>query len=312
MAADATYYDASLHDVSRPVPIGKPIANTQVYLLDAQQQPVPIGVPGEIYVGGDGLATGYLGREALTQERFSHHALMGASEQRLYRTGDLGRYLPDGHIEFLGRRDNQVKLRGVRIELGDIEAALSAHPSLSQCVAVVWEAPDQPLDLRVVAYLVAEPGERLSTSDWHQFLSPTLPDVMIPSALVYLDALPLTPNGKVDRAALPDPEFDRPEPAAGEAPQNATEQQLHDIWQTLLKVSDLGVHDNFFHLGGHSLLAVQVVNRICDTMQVELPVTSLFECPTVASLAARIEALQFLGLPQEQIADDRDIEVIEL
>ncbi len=247
VAADAACYDATQHDASRPVPIGKPIGNTQIYLLDAQQQPVPIGVPGEIYIGGDGLAAGYLGRDALTRERFGSHALMDADAQRLYRTGDSGRYLPDGNIEFLGRLDNQVKIRGVRIELGEIEAALSTHPSLQQSVVAVWEAGAG--DVRIAAYLVASSilGERLSTAAWRDVLGVTLPEVMIPSAYIYLDALPLTPNGKIDRAALPEPDFDQPDVDTSDtAPQTVTEQQVCDIWQRLLKVGELGVHDNFW------------------------------------------------------------------
>lgn len=313
VAADATCYDASQHDVSRPVPIGRPIANTQVYLLDARQQPVPIGVAGEMYIGGDGLATGYLGRDALTRERFVRHAVMGAAEQRLYRTGDMGRYLPDGNLEFLGRRDQQVKLRGVRIELGEIEAALLAHPSLVQCAALVWDKQHQPAGAKIVAYLVSAQGERLSTSAWRDFLRSALPDIMIPSAFVYLDALPLTPNGKLDRTALPEPEFERPASGMHDVVSpTLTEQQVSGIWQTLLGVACIGVHDDFFHLGGHSLLAVQAVNRIRDAMQIELPVTSIFERPTVALLAQRIEAMQFFERSREQTVDDRDREVIEL
>ncbi len=313
MAADVTCYDATRHDVSRPVPLGRPIANTQAYLLDAHQQPVPIGVPGEIYIGGDGLAAGYLGRDELTQERFVHHAVLDTDPQRLYRTGDIGRYLPDGNIEFLGRRDHQVKVRGVRIELGEIEVALSKHPRLVQSVAAVWQDAAQPDDGRIVAYLEVSPGERLSVSAWRDFLSSILPDAMMPSAFIELDALPLAPNGKMDRTALPEPDWERPDLATDyAAPRSATEHQISEIWQGLLNVGSLGVHDNFFQLGGHSLLAVQAVNRMRDAMQIELLVTRIFECPTVVSLAQQVDAIQVLRPTPEQISDEREVEVVEI
>ncbi len=262
-------------------------------------------------MGGDGLATGYLGCEELNRERFLHLSLPEADEQRVYRTGDLGRYLPDGNIEFLGRQDHQIKLRGIRIELGEIEAALSAHPTVGQRVVVLRE--DKPADPKIVAYLVASQGEPLTGAAWRDVLCPVLPDVMIPSAFVYLDMLPLTPNGKVDRAALPEPALERSDDAIGHmAPRTATEQQIAESWQRLLGVDGIGVHDDFFHLGGHSLMAVQAINRIRDVMQIEIPVTSIFELPTIALLAQRIEAMQFAALAQDKTLDDSDMEVLEL
>ncbi|PON14715.1 hypothetical protein C2W62_27615 [Candidatus Entotheonella serta] len=221
--------------------------------------------------------------------------------------------MPDGNIEFLGRRDHQVKVCGVRIELGEIEAALSKHPRLVQSVAAVWQDAAQPDAGRIVAYLEVSPGERLSVSAWRDFLSSILPDAMMPSAFIELDALPLTPNGKMDRTALPEPDWERPDLATDyAAPRSATEHQISEIWQGLLNVGSLGVHDNFFQLGGHSLLVVQAVNRMRDAMQIELPVTRIFECPTVASLAQQVDAIQVLRPTPEQISDEREVEVVEI
>jgi amino acid adenylation domain-containing protein len=285
----ATWYDTSGVSLERvSVPIGRPIANTQVYLLDRHLQPVPIGVPGELHIGGAGLTRGYLNRPELTAEKFIPHPCSNEPGARLYKTGDLGRYLPDGHIEFLGRIDHQIKLRGFRIELGEIEAALEHHPAIRQ--AVVLNRQETPGDTRLVAYLVADREVVPTVSALHHFLKQTLPDYMVPSAFVVLDALPLTPSGKIDRRALPTPAPTRPELAeAFVAPRSATEEVVAGIWATVLGVEQVGVHDNFFDLGGHSLMAVQVMSRLRHALQVEVPLRALFDVPTVAGLAQYIE-----------------------
>jgi amino acid adenylation domain-containing protein len=269
------------------VPIGRPIANTQVYILDAHLQPVPIGVPGEIYIGGDGLARGYLNRPELTAERFLLHPFSPTSGARLYRTGDLARYRPDGNIEFLGRLDHQVKLRGFRVELGEIEAVFTQHPAVREVVVVVRE--DTPGDKRLVAYVVSAQAQFPTISELRSFLQGKLPEYMVPALFVFLKALPLTPNGKVDRRALPRPDSTRPELETGYVtPQTPIEETVAGIWAEVLKVERVGIHDNFFALGGHSLLATQVISRIRTICQVDLPLRSLFEKPTVAGLSAVI------------------------
>ncbi|MFY0565971.1 non-ribosomal peptide synthase/polyketide synthase [Archangium lansingense] len=272
--------------VGSAVPIGSPIANTQVYLLDASFQPVPAGVPGELYIGGDGLARGYLSRPELTAERFLPNPF-GAPGTRLYRTGDLARWRPDGVLEFLGRDDKQVKVRGYRIELSEVESALLAHPFVREAVAIVRE--DVPGDKRLVAYVVASPAQALDAGTLRSFLQQRLPEFMLPSAFVHLDALPLTSNAKVDRKALPAPDGALSSTAEYVAPRSETEQRLASLWCEVLRVQRVGLHDNFFTLGGHSLLATQVISRIRAAFDVELPLRSLFETPTLEALARAIE-----------------------
>ncbi len=278
--------------------IGRPIANTQAYILDAQLQPVPIGVIGELYLGGAGVARGYRNRPTLTAEKF----ILNPFDElragpfvpkdhpgRLYRTGDLARYLPDGNIEFLGRRDNQVKLRGFRIELGEIEVALSQHPAVQEAVVVVRE--DGAGGPQLVAYIV--PNESLPDGPEHTLrthLRQTLPDYMIPTYFVRLAALPLTPNGKVDRRALPAPVItERPLTDSFAPPNSPTEERVAAIWLELLGRATVGIHDDFFALGGHSLLATQVISRCRDAFEIDIALLSLFEERTVAGLAQRIE-----------------------
>ncbi len=271
------------------IPIGRPISNTQTYLLDRNQQPTPIGIAGELYIGGDGLARGYFNRPELTAEKFVPNPYSERPGARLYRTGDLVRYLPDGAIEFLGRLDHQVKIRGFRIELGEIEAALNRHPSVRESIVLLRE--DAPGEKRLVAYLATESRKAFTVDDLRNFLRQKLPDYMTPAAFVTLDALPLTPNGKIDRRALPAPEQSRPELAeAFVTPRNQVEELLAAAWADALEIERVGVHDNFFDLGGHSLLATKLFSRIRDTFQVELPLAALFEAPTVAALAERIES----------------------
>jgi amino acid adenylation domain-containing protein len=270
-------------------PIGRPIENVQVYVLDAHSRPVPVGVEGELYVGGVGVARGYLGRPGLTAERFVPDPFSREPGARLYRTGDRALYLPDGNVEFLGRADNQVKVRGYRIELGEVEAALARHPGVREAVVVVRE--DVEGDKRLVAYLAAAGQLGPTTAELSAFVRESLPDYMVPSAFVTLEEFPLTPNGKVDRRALPAPHADRTE-SGGEyvTPRTPTEEVLAGIWSQVLGVARVGVTDNFFALGGHSLLATQVISRVRATFAAELPLTTLFDSPTVEAMARHVEA----------------------
>ncbi|MEW5957722.1 MAG: amino acid adenylation domain-containing protein [Chloroflexota bacterium] len=266
------------------VPIGRPIANTRLYLLDEYLQPVPIGVVGELYIGGAGVARGYLNRPELTAERFIPNPFDTQAEARLYKTGDLARYLPDSNLEFLGRIDQQVKLRGFRIELGEIETVLGQHPAVREAVVLLRE--DHPGDKRLVAYVLPEQPAEINGSDLQDYLRQKLPDYMVPGVYVTLETLPLTPNGKVNRQALP-----APHPAAFNlkkefvSPQDELELQLAQIWEQILDVRPISVTDNFFDLGGHSLLAVRMFARIKEILGQNLPVATLFQAPTVAALA---------------------------
>lgn len=267
----------------KTVPIGKPIANDSVYILDSQLRPVPVGVPGELCIGGAGIAKGYLNQPQQTAERFVSNPFSQAPGARLYRTGDLARFLPDGNVEFLGRIDQQVKIRGFRVEPAEIENVLKQHAAVQQAVVVPVE--DKNGDKRLVAYFVAKKPAP-STDDLRSLLASKLPEYMVPSAIVQLENLPLTRNGKIDLTALPSPEHASAK--AGTAPRNATEQQLLEIWREVLRIDNFGVEDNFFELGGHSLLATQVISRVRSAFHVQLPLRSLFDAPTVAGLAAEI------------------------
>jgi acyl carrier protein len=272
------------------IPIGCPITNTQIYLLDGQLQPVPIGVTGELYIGGEGLAQGYLNRPELTSLAFIPNPFSQKPGTRLYKTGDLARYRSDGNIEFLGRSDDQVKIRGFRIELGEIEAVLSQHPAVAEAVVIVQE--DIPGDKHLVAYIVPNKGQAPTSSQLRQFSKEKLPNYMVPSAYMMLEFLPLTPNGKVDRRVLPAVDtlsLDTKEDYV--APRTTVEEELARIWRQVLGKQQVGVHDNFFELGGHSLLATQLTSRIRDRFKVELPVRILFEAPTMAMLARHIETI---------------------
>ena len=270
---------------SMPEPaIGRPIANAKTYLLDERLRPVPIGVPGELHIGGAGLARGYLNRPDLAAERFIPNPFSEEPGARLYKTGDLARYLPDGSIKFLGRIDHQVKLRGYRIELGEIEAVLEQHPAVLDGVTIIRE--DVPGDSRLVAYVVLsrEPGSVMS--ELRSFLREKLPEYMVPSAFVRLNEVPLTRHGKVDRQALPAPESERPElHAAYVAPKTRIEGTICAIWQEVLRVEKVGMEDNFFDLGGHSLLMVQVHSRLREAFSKDISLIEMFRSPTVGSLA---------------------------
>jgi amino acid adenylation domain-containing protein/FkbM family methyltransferase len=271
--------------------VGRPIANTRLYILDRYLQPVPIGVSGELCIGGAGVTRGYINRPELTAEKFITDPFSSESGARLYKTGDLARYLPDGNIEFLGRIDHQVKIRGFRIEPGEIEAVLSQHAAVREAVVVSRE--DVPGEKRLVAYLVLSKNSGSTTSELRGFLQQKLPDYMIPSVFVFLESLPLTPNGKIDRRALPAPDHARPEMEEGYvAPRTLIEELIAEIWAEVLKLEKIGIHDNFFDLGGHSLVATQVISRARESFQVELPLRRLFESPTIAGLAERIEEVR--------------------
>jgi amino acid adenylation domain-containing protein len=292
-------------------PIGQPIANTHIYLLDSQMLPVPEGVPGELYIGGIALARGYINQPDLTQERFIPDPFSDSSQARLYKTGDLARYLPDCNIEFLGRSDDQVKIRGFRIELGEVEVAIAANPAVQQAVVLARE--DVPGDKRLVAYIV--PTSQESPSQEHSvepqlqaeqvlqqqnsiahlmpqlrsYLKTRLPDYMVPSAFVVLEAFPVTPSGKVDRRALPAPEKSRPElETVLVMPQSDAEQLIASVWQELLQLEGVGIHDNFFDLGGNSLLLNQSASKLAEIFRVKLSIVELFQYPTIYTLAQRL------------------------
>lgn len=265
------------------IPYGKPIQNAQYYILDRYLNPCPIGVSGELYIGGECLSSGYFNQPGLTAERFISNRFSD-SEERLYKTGDLARYLPDGNIEFLGRIDHQVKIRGFRIELGEIEAVLAQHPAVRETIVLARE--DEPGNKRLVAYVIVQkPAPAIS--ELRHFLQQRLPEYMVPSALVLVNALPLTPNGKVDRSALPVPEQTRPDlERAFVAPRNTVEQQLIEIWEKVLGIRPIGVTDNFFDLGGHSLLAVKLFTQIQKKFGKKLSLATLFQAPIVEQLAS--------------------------
>ncbi|MBV9788630.1 MAG: amino acid adenylation domain-containing protein, partial [Chloroflexi bacterium] len=298
-AVDVTAWSCAPDDKRRSVPIGHPVANTQIQILDRQLNRLPVGVPGELHIGGIQLARGYLNRPALTAERFIPDPFSQTGGSRLYKTGDLARFQPDGTIEYLGRIDHQIKLRGFRIELGEIEAALREHEAIREALVLLRE--DRADDPRLVAYVVenreprtknlgdeSEAGSRFLVlgSPLREFLAQRLPDYMIPSAFVPLDALPLTPNGKIDRRGLPAPDAEQPDRKQGfVAPRTPTEEVIATLWAEVLGLKQVGVFDNFFELGGHSLRAILLLSRVREVFRVSLPVQSMFEATTVAALA---------------------------
>ena len=265
-----------------PIPIGRPIANTETYVLDRNGEPVPIGVPGELYIGGVGVAHGYLNRPQLTAEKFVHDRFSGRPGSRLYQTGDIARHRPDGTIEFLGRADQQVKVRGFRIELGEIESVLASHPAITQAVVAVRE--DHLGERTLAAYVRFDNSATVSSTELRAFLRERLPDHMIPSTCTTLEAFPLTPNGKVDRRRLPEPEDTRG-PALPVPPRDEVERQLLRIWEEILAVEGVGVRESFFDLGGHSMLAVRMFARLEQSLQIRLPLATLFQAPTIEGLA---------------------------
>ncbi|NEQ79121.1 MAG: amino acid adenylation domain-containing protein [Moorea sp. SIO2I5] len=277
----ATVYECK--DPSQKPPIGRPLANTQIYILDSQGQPVPIGVPGELNIGGVGLARGYLNRPELTAQKFISNPFSNKSGDCLYKTGDLAQYLPDGNIEFLGRIDNQVKIRGFRIELGEIEAALLQHPAISEVVVLLRE--DHPGDKRIVAYLVFNQEQVPTINQIQNFLKNKLSNYMMPSAFVVLEVLPLTANGKLDRHALPAPKGRPQLEEAYVMPQTEAERVIVAVWQEILQLEKVGINDNFFGIGGHSLLLIKIQAKLNEIFGKELSIINLFKYPTIKELA---------------------------
>jgi amino acid adenylation domain-containing protein len=284
-----TYSTFTLRDPNGPETIGRPIANTQIHILDNNLETVPVGVEGEIYIGGAGVARGYLNRAEESAERFVRHAFSGDLDARLYRSGDRARYRPDGSIELLGRNDHQVKIRGYRIELGEIESMLNQHPRVKESV-IVTRDPESACDKQLVAYYVPSEPSAASVRELRDFLRAKLPDYMIPSGFVQLDALPVTLTGKVDRNALPPSEDGRLMPDQGFVePRTEIEELIAQVWREVLKLDRIGAHDNFFELGGHSLLAIEIAGRLNDICHKQVPLATIFEAATVAELAATVE-----------------------
>ncbi|WP_414587305.1 amino acid adenylation domain-containing protein [Scytonema sp. PCC 10023] len=289
-AIDVTYWQCQPDSELLTVPIGRAIANTQIYILDRHLQPVPTGVPGELHIGGVGLARGYLNRPETTAEKFIPNPFSSEPGSRLYKTGDLARYLSDGSIEYIGRVDFQVKIRGFRIELGEIEAVLTQHPDVNSCVTIVRE--DAPGEKRLVAYVVPDTRTAVTMSELRSFLKQKLPDYMVPSAFVMLDALPLSPNGKLDRRALPKPDTTRHERETDlVAPRTESEEILAKIWREVLHLEQVGIHDNFFELGGDSILSIQIIFK-AKQAGLQLTAKQIFEHLTIAELAAVANATQ--------------------
>jgi amino acid adenylation domain-containing protein len=286
----STFWPCRRTTARTAVPIGRPISNTRIYILDGYGEPVPVGVAGEVYISGAGVARGYLKRPEQTAQRFVPDPFSGSPGGRMYRTGDLARYLPDGEIEFLGRLDQQVKIRGFRIELGEVEAALGEHPAVRQAVVLARE--DTPGDKRLVAYIVPADGAMAGAEALRAHLRERLPDYMLPLAYVVLEHLPLTPNGKVDRRALPTPQQERASigrtPVETDQPANLLELELIRLWRRLFQREDIGRHDNFFDLGGHSLLAARLAIAIDNLLGCKLPIPALFQSPTIESLSRRL------------------------
>ncbi|MEH2088584.1 amino acid adenylation domain-containing protein [Nostoc sp.] len=306
---DTTYSTFAQVNRDSNVTIGRPIANTQIYLLDTNLQPVPIGVPGEIYIGGAGLARGYLNRPELTKERFISNPLNNKFESWLYKTGDLARYLPDGNLEYLGRIDHQVKIRGFRIELGEIENALLKHPAVQKIVVLARE--DKPRVQQLVAYIVLLPDQKLTTSELRSYLKELLPEYMVPGVFIFLDTLPLLPNGKVNRRALPVPEDLRPTlTTTYQVPQSEMEQQIAKLWQEVLHLERVGIHDNFFDLGGHSLLMIQVNHKLQGNLQRNISVVEMFQNPTIYSLAQYLSQQRQLSFTGTRDRANKQIEAI--
>ena len=288
--ADNLKADLEQYLKKNTIPIGKPIANTQIYILDKYGNLLPQGITGELYVGGDGLAQGYLNMPELTRERFIPNPFAENKESRLYRTGDLARWLPNGQIEFRGRIDRQVKVRGFRIELGEIETVVSQHPAVRQVVVLVQE--DSADSQQIVTYVVPQPEQTLTITELQEFLSLKLPNYMIPNALLLLEALPLTPSGKLNRKALPVTDQVRPElEVVYLPPQTEVEKTIAKIWREVLDLEEVGIHDNFFELGGHSLLLVQVHSKLQATFQ-QLALVDIFQYPTINYLAKYLTKLQ--------------------
>jgi len=311
-AVDVTYWACQRASERKIVPIGRPVANTQAYVLDGNMQPMPVGVPGELFIGGVQVGSGYWRRPELTNERFILDPFRAAG--RLYRTGDLVRWLPDGVLEYLGRTDQQVKIRGFRIEPGEIEAVIAENPKIKQSAVIARE--DVSGNQRLVAYISVRDGERLQIANLRALLSERLPEYMVPSDFVQLDEFPLMPNGKVDRKALPLPESVSPATASEiqyQPPRTDTESVIVAIWEEILRIPRVGTNDNFFELGGHSLLAASVMSRVRERYSITLPLRTIFEAPTAAAFASRIETMLWASRPVDCVRDaSEEREEIEL
>ncbi|HEX7175844.1 MAG TPA: amino acid adenylation domain-containing protein, partial [Pyrinomonadaceae bacterium] len=299
-AIDVTSWRCERGNDAQTVPIGRPISNTQIYLLDTDLRPVPVGVPGELHIGGVNLARGYLGWAELTAEKFIPDPFGPQPGARLYKTGDIARFRPEGQIEYLGRTDAQVKIRGFRIELGEIETTLSRHAQVREAVVLARE--DTPGNKRLVAYLTLAPGAQVNITELRGFLQMSLPEYMAPAAFVFMESFPLTESGKIDRRRLPPPDEDRSRlttPLVG--PRTSAEAELATMWRELLGVERVGVHDNFFELGGHSLMLTQLASRIDGVFQVQLPLRVLFNVPTIVEMTTAIAARQMEQADPEEL-----------
>lgn len=295
---------------SGSVPIGRPIANTQLYILDTDLRPTPPGVTGELYIGGAGVGRGYLNRPELTAERFPPDPFSNVPGARLFRTGDLAYYEPDGALHFLGRADNQVKIRGYRIELGEVEANLAAAPNVRACVVMARE--DESGKAQLVAYVVPHDASVPDVDDLRGFLKQKLPDYMIPAQFVYMASLPLTPNGKFDRKALPPPPKEASTAGLDDAPRTETEKAVHAIWCELLRMDSIGTQDDFFTLGGDSLAAVSLIVQLQATFGITVELANLFEFPTISGIAKVIDMFRLSSLNAESEAKTADLEEFEL
>ncbi|MBW4611885.1 MAG: amino acid adenylation domain-containing protein [Desmonostoc vinosum HA7617-LM4] len=298
----ATIYQPE-NQLSNCVPIGRAIANTQVYILDKHLQPTPIGVSGQLYIGGDSLARGYLNQPELTAQKFIPNPFNNSKfNNRLYKTGDLARYLPDGNIEFLGRIDHQVKIRGFRIELGEIEARLNQHPHINQAVVIPWESDRH--DKSLVAYITPQSNQTLTATELRSFLKEKLPEYMLPSAFVILSTLPLTPNGKLDRQSLP--VAARPELVIADIiPQTEIEKKIATVWQNALNLEKIGIHDNFFEIGGNSLLIARIYSQLQKIFTTDISILDLFRYPTINSLAEHLSPAKNQNSPETNIQPEK-------
>jgi acyl carrier protein len=300
----ATMFDLGKWSEAKPmnvVPIGTPIRNARTFILDEMRQPVPMGVAGELYIGGAGVARGYMNRSELTTEKFISDPFSSDQQARLYKTGDLVRHLLDGNIEFLGRIDNQVKIRGFRVELEEIEQALRSHSGITDAVVVLHEHSDG--DKRLVAYVVTNIDAQPAIGELRTFLKEKLPSYMVPAIFETVEALPLMPSGKINRRALPEPRLqDRQMDETFVGPRTPIEQLLADVWSDVLKLDRISIHDNFFELGGHSLLAAKVVSNVRNELEVELCMVDVFQAPTIASLALLLCPRRAQGESEDDLA----------
>jgi acyl-coenzyme A synthetase/AMP-(fatty) acid ligase/acyl carrier protein len=293
------------------ISVGRPIANTQIYILDSNLQPVPIGTEGELFIGGAGVARGYLGRDQLTAERFIQNPFQSSPDDtrhsaRLYRTGDLARYLPDGNIELLGRIDQQVKIRGHRVELGEIEAILNEHPAVRESVVLLRGLPNEETIL--VAYIIPREAQKLTREELREYAQKKLPEYMVPAQVMFMTAFPQTPNKKIDRKAFPTPSVEVPKDQNdAEQPASPVEDALAALWKGLLGLQCVRRQDNFFDLGGHSMLAMQLVTKVRKQFKVDFPLKNVFEHQTLGGMAEIIEALSWASSAKAPRTGEREV-----